>query len=297
MNNQYISLEQIIIIVTSILAGTMARILTIKEDTRQYPSFPNGYMLNLVTGFVASALGSVAIPALLNKNYIAVTWLVIAIQQFREVRKVERESLKDLESTEYAFRGNAYIDGIAKTFEVRNYVSFIMSLVVSLVMHMLRVQYVLLRILISIFVAAIIFYFLTKFLKGKSIKDIAYVRPGKIEIRDSELFVDGIYVTNLLGTDNAINLFKKEGMAVVIYPKEQHFRITLDNFGQRQAALFEATRALGVKRYHFTRKDYKDGRIVIALIPIINDMERLIKVVKETPLLESVKKSHSVMKK
>ncbi|OCL26332.1 hypothetical protein U472_10005 [Orenia metallireducens] len=52
-------------------------------------------------------------------------------------------------------------------------------------------------------------------------------------------------------------MYQKEGIAAVIYPKEDHFRITLDNFGQRQAILFEATDALGVKRYHFTRKEYQ----------------------------------------
>lgn len=53
---------------------------------------------------------------------------------------------------------------------------------------------------------------------------------------------------------NAEKLFTEEGMAVVIYPKENHFRINLDNFGQRQAALFEACRALGVKRYQSQKK-------------------------------------------
>jgi hypothetical protein len=90
-----------------------------------------------------------------------------------------------------------------------------------------------------------------------------------------------IYVSNLLGTKNARNLFEKEGIAVVIYPKAEHHRITLDNYGQRQAMLFEATRSVGVKRYHFTRKDYEEGRIVTALVPILNDVNKLIEIVFE----------------
>ncbi|MEK3992955.1 YIEGIA domain-containing protein [Robertmurraya sp. FSL R5-0851] len=91
-------------------------------------------------------------------------------------------------------------------------------------------------------------------------------------------------------------MVEKGGLAVIVYPRENHFRITLDNYGQRQAILFEATRSLGVKRYHFTRKDYEDGRVVIVLVPIVNDINKLIETIKNTPLLESSKKSHLVMK-
>ncbi|WP_338452776.1 YIEGIA domain-containing protein [Niallia oryzisoli] len=69
-----ISNEQIILIVTSIIVGTLARILTIKEDFRQYLSYPNAYMIHLVTGFVAASIGAFAIPALMTKNFVAVTF-------------------------------------------------------------------------------------------------------------------------------------------------------------------------------------------------------------------------------
>ena len=291
-----ISTEQIVIIVTAIIIGTLARILTIKEDYRQYPSYPNGYLIHLLTGFVAAALGAVAIPALMTKNFVAVTFLTLAIQQFRDVRKTERESLKDLENTEYAYRGDAYIDGIAKTFEARNYFALIVSFATALTIQLVDTKFMWINILCGTIVGFIVLFVLKRFSKGKTVGDIATVKKGEVEIKGSELFVDGIYVSNQLGTENARNLFESEGVAVVIYPKEEHFRITLDNYGQRQAILFEATRAIGVKRYHFTRKDYEKGYIVIALVPIVNDTSRLIETVKNTPLLESAKKSHAVMK-
>lgn len=151
------------------------------------------------------------------------------------------------------------------------------------------------NILCGAIVGLIALLVLMRFSKGKTVGDIADVEPGKVEVRGSELFVDEIYVANIIGTDNARELVAKEGMAVVIYPREDHFRITLDNFGQRQAILFEASRALGLKRYHFTRKDYEQGRIVIMLVPIKPDIDALIESVKKTPLLESTKKSHAVM--
>jgi uncharacterized protein len=295
MKAEWISNDQLVMIGTAVLIGTLARILSIKEDYRQYPSYSNGYMIYAVTGFIAAALGAVAIPALMTKNFIAVTFLALAIQQFRDVRKTERDSLKDLENTEYAYRGDAYIDGIAKTYEARNYFSLIVSFVTALTMQLIDAKNNWINILAGILAGFIVFYILKRFSKGKTIGDIAEVEQGTIEIIDSELFVDGIFVSYLLGSDYASNLFKKEGIAVIIKPHEEFFRITLDNFGQRQAALFEAVRALGVKRYHFTKKDFEKGRIVIALVPIINDVDRLIEAVKKTPLLESVKKSRAVM--
>lgn len=290
-----ISKEQMILIVTSIIVGTLARILTIKEDFRQYPSYPNGYMIHLVTGFVAASLGALAIPALMTKNFVAVTFLTLAIQQFRDVRKSERESLKDLENTEYAYRGDAYIDGISKTFESRNYFALLVALGTAITMQFVDSKSSWINIISGCVVGLILLFILKRFSKGKTIGDIAEVIDARIEVKNHELFVDGIYVSNLLGTENASKLFQEEGRAVVINPKEDHFRVTLENFGQRQAALFEATRTLGVKRYHFTRRDFENGRVVIALVPIINDKDKLIEAVKKTPLLESSKKSHSVI--
>ncbi|MCA5010925.1 YIEGIA domain-containing protein, partial [Clostridioides difficile] len=99
-------------------------------DTRQNPSYPTGGFINIVIGILASFLGAVAIPSLLNKEFTAVTFIALAIQHFRDVRKTEKESLEDLEKTEYSKRGAAYIDGIAKTYESRNYLSLLTSLFV-----------------------------------------------------------------------------------------------------------------------------------------------------------------------
>ena len=46
------------IILCGIAAGTIARFITIRIDTRQVPTYPNGYLIQLVTGFIAAALGS-----------------------------------------------------------------------------------------------------------------------------------------------------------------------------------------------------------------------------------------------
>ncbi|MFC0272543.1 YIEGIA family protein [Metabacillus herbersteinensis] len=292
---EFLTTSDLHIIITAIIIGTFARIITLKEDFRQYPSYPNGYLIHLITGFVAASLGAVAVPALLSKNFIAVTFLTLAIQQFRDVRKMEKESLIDLEETEFTYRGKAYIDGIAKTFEARNYFSLVVALITSITIKIVPFKGWV-GIIVGIAVGLVFLYLLIRISKGKTIGDIAQVKTGKIEVKGSELFVDGMFISNQLGSDQAQKLFTDEGMAVVIYPNENHFRINLENFGQRQAALFEATRSLGLKRYHFTRRDFENGRVVVALIPIKKDMDAFIEVVKKCPLLESVKKSNSVMK-
>ncbi|MTI61838.1 MAG: YIEGIA protein [Firmicutes bacterium] len=295
MNTEFLSEQHIVLIITSVITGTFARLFVLKQDYRQYPSYPNGYLIHIITAFVAAFLGAVAIPALIAKNFVAVTFLALAIQQFREIRKIEKESLQGLENTEYTYRGDAYIDGIAKTFESRNYFSLVVSFLTASTIQLITYDLIWLEVVSGLVVGLIATYLLHRFSKGKTIGDIADVEIGRVDIKGSELYVDNIYVSNLLGSENASKMYKKEGIAAVIYPKEEHFRITLDNFGQRQAALFEATRAVGVKRYHFTRKDYKKGRVVITLIPIIQDKNAFIEAIKKTPLLENVKKSHSIM--
>lgn len=294
-----ISFDDLTLICISTLMGTLARYLTLKVDYRQYPSHPNGVLIHMVIAFIAAGIGAVAVPAIKSNNYTAITFLAIAIQHFRDVRKTERESLKDLENTEFTPRGEAYIDGIAKTFEARNYFSLLVSLCTATTMAIIQgigVNNLIIQVAVGVISGSLFYTFLNRFSKGKTIGDIAAITPGQIEVRGSELYVDGIFVSNTLGTDNARKLVSSQGMALVIEPNEPHYRVTLDNFGQRKAILFEATRSVGVKRYHYTRKDYESGKTIIVLVPLIPDAQKLINVVRNTPLLESVKKSHSVMK-
>ncbi len=292
---RYLQFPEIILILNGIIMGTAARIITLRVDYRQNPSFPVGVFINLVTGFVASALGAMAIPAIMTKNFTAVTFLALAIQHFRDIRKLERESLSKLEHTEYVTRGAAYIDGIAKTYESRNYISLLTSLFTVLMIQVFHTDNMIVNSIIGIVTGSIVIYVLTTYTKGKTVGDISTISQGKIKVDGSELYVDDMYVTNLLGTDKSRELFLKEGIAIVITPKKDIFRVTLDNYGQRQAVLFEAIRSFGVKRYKFTRRNFSSGKIVIAFVPIIHNIDALISAVKKTPILENSRKIHSIM--
>ncbi len=296
MESEIVLQNYIILIITSTLLGTFARAATLIVDYRQYPSYPNGYLTHIVTGFIASALGAIVIPALVTKDFQAFAFLALAIENFRDIRRIEFESLQALDDVEYVFRGTAYIDGIAKTFEARNYLALVVSLISSLTMVLVPIDVLWIDILCGVIAGVGIFLFIRRFSKGKTVGDIADVRLGKITVKNSDLYVDGVFVTNYLGTDTAKEIVVNEGMAAVIYPREERLRITLDNIGQRQAILFEVCRTFGLKRYHFTRKNYEDGRIIIVFVPIIRDENKFIEVIKTTPLLETAKKSYRVMK-
>lgn len=296
MKEEIISNQHLIFIGTAIVMGSLARVLTIIQDYRQYPSYPNGYLLNLVSGIVAAGLGAVVVPSFLSKNYSAITFLTLGIQHFRDIRKIEKDSLKAVDSTEYAKRGDAYIDGIAKTYEARNYFALIVSLITGITMHVINSSIMWVNVFAGVIAGSVTFFILRRFSKGHKVGDLAEVKLGKIEIRNSELFVDDIFVTNLVGSDRSRELILSEGIGAVVYPKKEHYRITLDNYGQRQAILFEVCRRLGVKRYNFMRKQFSTGKIALAIVPIIRDEGAFIDTIKQTPILENVKKNPELMK-
>lgn len=297
MRSTFLSTPHLILIITATLYGTIARLATLRQDFRQYPTFPNGYLSFAALGFVAATLGAVFVPALLTNQLTAVTFLVLAMRQFQGVRQLEQKSLSVLEDVEYTRRGSAYIDGIAKTFEARNYVSLFVALAVGIIMESLGHQSVVFRLVAATLGSGCVFVLLAKISKGQIIADIAEVTPAAIRISQNQLFVDDIFVSNRVGIELGQQMILDEGLAVIVRPKHQHFRVTLENYGQRQAILFEITRSLGVKRYHYTRKNYEDGSIAFMTVPIIRDMERLIQVVRHTPVLETTKKNHAMLEK
>lgn len=292
---EYLGFHDLSMILCGTAMGTIARLITLKVDTRQNPSYPTGYFLNVVMGIVASALGAVAIPSLLYKEFTAVTFITLAIQDFRDVRKSERESLQDLEETEYTKRGSAYIDGISKTYESRNYISLLTSFLVVLVLEIFNTENLVFNIFVSLAVGFLTIYLLSSLTKGKTIGDICDMSVGEITFDHSDLLVDGMFVSSILGTQRSRDLFLREGVAIVVTPKKEKFRITIENPGQRQAMLFEATRTFGVKRFSFTKRNFKEGKLIIAFVPLIKDTQSIIRVIKKTPVLENSRKIHSIM--
>ncbi|HZX21267.1 MAG TPA: YIEGIA domain-containing protein, partial [Clostridia bacterium] len=221
-----------VLIIPGLIMGTFARVHMMKSDYRQYPTYPKGYLSHFTLGFIAAGLGAVAVPALIEKEFSAITFLALAAQQFREVRNMERESLDNIEITEMVPRGTAYIEDIAKTFEARNYMAIIVSLVTSTVIYIcivLRIdQYM--SIFLGMASGLITHIFIKKMLHGEKVGDVADVKEAKISFDGPILRVNEIAIMNI-GLQSKRDIYLSKGLAVEIIPKDENAIVYLSNVG------------------------------------------------------------------
>lgn len=131
MFKELLANEFVVPLTIGFVFGIMCRINLLRTDYRQYPTYPHGKIIHVSLGVIASALGALAVPALLKENYTAVTFLTVAAQQFRDVRNMERTTLTEIDKQELVPRGGPYIEGIAMVFEGRNYMVIFTSLVAT----------------------------------------------------------------------------------------------------------------------------------------------------------------------
>ena len=287
-----LDLSIVLYILTGTLVGFVGRWWMLRGDIRQYPTYPNGYLIHLTTGFIAAAMGAVAYPALLAKNYVAVTFLALAIQQFRDIRKMEKETLHSIEGEVYAPRGKSYIDGIAKSFEARNYIVMISSLLTTIAAFTLK-SYTQNKILIiapSIIVGIFAVYLLRNYTKGHHIRDIATLEEAPLEFKEgNNLYVGEIYVMNV-GLSATRERILKNGIGIVIKPKGETEKIMLNHNGQQKAIIHECSRLCGLERYVATRRNFDNGDVALIIVPIIKDVKYLKKIIENVPILEILKK-------
>ncbi|WP_068671994.1 YIEGIA family protein [Oceanobacillus sp. Castelsardo] len=273
-------------ILFGILIGTILRIAMLRTDYRQYPTYLHGKTIHVSLGFIAAALGSLVIPALLSKEYTAVTILTVAATQFREVRNMERNTLNEVDSYELVSRGKTYIEGIAISFESRNYLVIITSFIVTFV-------YVFTNIIFAI-VATIICFILSKILmSGSVMKEIVDIEYKDLHFDGAGLYVDNIYIMNI-GLPERQKEIKKYGMGFVLTPKDMNTITTVSNLGQRQAILHDVSIALGVFRDSGTpaltpliKRDLDDGRLGVFVLPQVRDVDKAIEIIGQVPVLES----------
>lgn len=270
----------------SFMLGTLARALMLRIDYRQFPSYPHSYAIHLTIGMIAAALGALVIPALLEKEYIAITFLTLAAQQFREVRNLERNSLAQIEKTELVPRGDAYIEGIAKLFEARNYLALITSLVTSLLYYYLGT-------LFAILGGSLLALLLHLFMKSATIGDIGQVKITPLTIKGKNIGIDEVIMMNV-GENEALEKWRNEGIGIKIIPKDENARATLSNLGQRQAIIHDLSILMGIKLdvglQHFSpiaRLDIDHGTLNIIIIPQEPDKEFIKEAVEKIPVLES----------
>jgi hypothetical protein len=231
-------------------------------------------------------IGAVAIPALLEKEFTAVTFLALAATQFREVRGMERDMLEGLDRTNLVPRGPDYIEGIARVFEARNYLVMLAALLISGATFIGNIYY-------GLLMGVATFIISKTLMKGKNIGDIALVRAGRVHFEGAKLFVDNIQFMNL-ALQQSRETYLKRGLGIIVEPLNDNGRATLANNGQRKAIAHDAAALLGVYKdvdsAEFTplvRRSLDTGRVGLVIVPMEKDISVLIEAVKRVPVLES----------
>lgn len=277
--------QYLIAVVIGTLVGFVARILLIRTDFRQYPTYPTGRIINLSFGFIAAFIGSVSIPAVLESDWTAVTFLGLAATQFREVRKMEREALEKVDRKELVQRGEGFIEGMAQAFEGRNY----MVMFVALITTLIGVYYIWLAILIGIILTLII----KVIIKGKILSNIAEIDEGNIRFCGPNLYVNDIHIKNV-GLESSKKTIMERAVGVIITPKNQNSVLTLSNLSQRQAILHHGANILGSyldsgepDLVPLSKRDMADGRLAVYFLPIEKDFAQIKEVLKHVPVLDS----------
>lgn len=273
-------------ILFGVFFGTLSRILMLKTDYRQYPTYLHGKIIHISLGFIAASLGAIAVPALLEQEYTAVTLLTVAATQFREVRNMERSTLTETDGFELVPRGKTYIEGIAISFESRNYLCIFTAFIGTLL-------YILLNLPIAL-IGSIACLFLSKrLMSGSTITEIANIEYKPLTFDGAGLYVDNIYIMNI-GIVERREEILKYGMGFILEPKNINVRQTLAHLGQRQAILHDVSVSLGVFRDSGTpaltpliKRDLDDGRIGVFILPQIRDISLAQKIIGSVPVLES----------
>ncbi|MBS3948895.1 MAG: YIEGIA family protein [Dethiobacter sp.] len=278
--------RDLVAIVCGMAVGTLARYLMLRRDFRQYPSYPHAVINHLALGFVAAMMGAVAIPAIVAKEYTAVTFLALAATQFREVRRMEREMLLALEQSELVARGKDFIEGIARTFEARNYLVILISLMTSGVTFVFGAFAGVIAGMAALTIAR-------SLMRGQIVKDIAKVRPARVRFVGPNVFVEDIHIMNLALAEIR-DIYTQRARAVILEPYDDTAREILANVGQRQAIAHDAAALLGVHREVDTaefmpllRRDPDTGRVGMIIVPIEPDEKCLVVAVENVPVLES----------
>ncbi len=278
----------LIFIGMGILVGFLSRWWMLRGDIRQYPTLPNGYLIHLIIGFIAAAIGSIAYPAILDGNYVAVTFLVLAIQQFRDVRKMEKDTLVSLEKECYAPRGESYINGIAKTFEARNYIVMVSSLTTTVSAFIIRsfTKSNWFIIPTAVVIGFIITTLLRKFTKGNTLEDIVTLEKVSLNFKDEfDLYAGDILIENI-DLSKSRERILNQGIGLIIRPKGDGEKIILNHGGQIKAILHECTRLLGLEGYANIKRNFDTGELGLVIVPIVKDMSRLKKIILSVPILE-----------
>ena len=278
-------------LVIATLVGFLARLYMLRRDYRQYPSYPQGWAIHLFLGFIGGAIGAIIVPAILEGDFSAVSFLLLAASQFREVRNVERETLSSMEATEMVKRGTAYIEGIARVFEARNYLAIWVALSAAVASELLAgIGWW--RMAAGVLVGAVLAAVLVRLMQGDLIGDIASVELSEIKFEGALVVIEGTVMMNV-GLPESRRVYEERALAASVRPKGPNAKATLANLGQMQAIAHDVSSMIGVymdvgeqEFIPMVRRDPATGSLRVLMVPSERDEDAFLAAIRRVPVLE-----------
>lgn len=278
-------------LVIATLVGFLARLYMLRRDYRQYPSYPQGWAIHLFLGFIGGAIGAIIVPAILEGDFSAVSFLLLAASQFREVRNVERETLSSMEATEMVKRGTAYIEGIARVFEARNYLAIWVALSAAVASELLA-DIGWWRMAAGVLVGAVLAAVLVRLMQGDVIGDIASVELSEIKFEGALVVIEGTVMMNV-GLPESRRVYEERALAASVRPKGPNAKATLANLGQMQAIAHDVSSMIGVymdvgeqEFIPMVRRDPATGSLRVLMVPSERDEDAFLAAIRRVPVLE-----------
>ena len=291
--------------IVAMLVGIICRGLVLRVTDKQYPSRPQDYLEQIIISGLSASLGAIALPALMDKEFSALTFFAVAIQQFQGLAKQERITIENIDKGELVPKGSAYVEEISSTYESRSYISLFSALAASVTFIILSKRYnpgFIICTVAAILAGAIIGFLFRRYLRRDSIGDIADVVPAKITFDGPNLMVNNVYISNI-GLEDTRKRYLKEGLAVEIIPRDLGKFGVVNDIGQRNAILHNIYIHLGINKdvdekdiLAISGTDLENQTVVLPYIPILKDMDEVIRVIKSTPVIESAKGKQSAYK-
>lgn len=292
--------------ISALIIGTLCRFLVLRVIDKQYPTRPLDYIEQIIMAGLSASLGAIAFPALIDKEFSALTFFAVGIQQFQGLSQQEGITLDNLDNDEVVPKGESYVQEIAATYESRSYISLFSALAASVGYIYFARRYnlgVLWCNVIAIISGGIVGLIFRYSLRRKSIGDLADVVPANLEFKDTILEVNGVIINNI-GLKSTRDRYMKKGMAVEVIPKNMASFGVINDLGQRQAILHNIFIHMGIDKdidevdiLAITKTDLERKSVVIPITPILQDMDELIRVIKSTPVIETAKNKQSAYKK
>ena len=289
--------------IVALFIGILCRGLVLRVTDKQYPTRPQDYLEQIIVSGLAASLGAIAFPALIDKEFSALTFFAVAIQQFQGISQEEKITIENIDNSEVVPKGAAYIEEIASTYESRSYISLFSSLVASVIYLYFARAYkfgFLPCTILAIIGGAIVGLIFKRYLRRRSIGDIADVVEAKINFEGPILYVNDVYISNI-GLDATKDRYINEGIAIEVIPKDMKAYGIISDLGQRQAILHNLYIHFGINKdvdekdlLAITKMDFEKNTLVIPYLPLVKDIDELIKVVKSAPILEVAKGKQSI---